>query len=475
MVLGYYDFCFVSVSISFHYSLAYLWCKMVKGEGVMNMKPGLYQQQVMKLTMTQELSQAIALLQFSTQELLVYLETKWLENPLLTIESSAGSHELPRDQFKGNRVKNTGISSNWIEQIGDEAPSLEKYLLAQIGVGVLNKIELKAFIHLIRNIDENGYLRISLENEAVSVGLSVSAVFKALDILQQLEPHGIGARNLQECLLIQVRQTCERPLAEKLLRTYFLPFVDKKWKELTKELGVSLKEIQDEFDYIQTLNPRPGAIFTSEKPSYIVPDVVVEYKDGKFCVGQYEGNTLQLHVNESYLQKMQNHHDPNVNRFLQEKWQEYQWLSKGILQRKETILQVMKKIVEKQPEYFFHGLGFLKPMTMKEIAESLEIHESTVSRVVRGKYVQTSFGTVEMRSFFSSALQSTEQEDVSGTKVRNALQSIIELENKQKPHSDQELAKILRDEHGFVLSRRTVAKYREQLGTPSSVKRKRYE
>ncbi|WP_245645119.1 RNA polymerase factor sigma-54 [Peribacillus loiseleuriae] len=438
------------------------------------MKPGLYQQQVMKLTMTQELSQAIALLQYSTQELLVYLETKWLENPLLTIELSTVSHEIPRDQSKRNRLKNTGVSTNWIEQIGEEVPSLEKYLLSQIGTDVLNKMELKAFIHLIRNIDENGYLRINLEDEATLVGSSVSVVFKALDILQQLEPHGIGARNLQECLLIQVCQVGERPLAEKLLRTYFLPFVDKKWKELSKELGVSLKGIQDEFDYIQTLNPRPGAIFTSEKPSYIVPDVVVEYKDGQLVVGQYEGNTLQLHVNEPYLRKMQNHRDPNVNRFLQEKWQEYQWLSKGILQRKETVLQVMIKIVEKQPEYFFRGLGFLKPMTMKEIADDLEIHESTVSRAVRGKYVQTSFGTVEMRSFFSSALQSTEQEVVSGTKVKNALQTILELENKQKPHSDQELAEILRDEYGVVLSRRTVAKYREQLGILSSTKRKRY-
>ncbi|MFJ5623406.1 RNA polymerase factor sigma-54 [Peribacillus loiseleuriae] len=438
------------------------------------MKPGLYQQQVMKLTMTQELSQAIALLQYSTQELLVYLETKWLENPLLTIESSTVSHEIPRDQSRRDRLKNTGVSTNWIEQIGEELPSLEKYLLSQIGTDVLNKMELKAFIHLIRNIDENGYLRINLEDAATLVGSSVSVVFKSLDILQQLEPHGIGARNLQECLLNQVCQVGERPLAEKLLRTYFLPFVDKKWKELSKDLGVSLKEIQDEFDYIQTLNPRPGAIFTSEKPSYIVPDVIVEYKDGKLVVGQYEGNTLQLHVNEPYLRKMQNHRDPNVNRFLQEKWQEYQWLSKGILQRKETVLQVMIKIVEKQPEYFFRGLGFLKPMTMKEIADDLEIHESTVSRAVRGKYVQTSFGTVEMRSFFSSALQSTEQEVVSGTKVKNALQTILELENKQKPHSDQELAEILRDEYGVVLSRRTVAKYREQLGILSSTKRKRY-
>ena len=132
----------------------------------MDMKPGLYQQQVMKLTMTQELSQAIALLQYSTQELLVYLETKWLENPLLTIESSTVSHELPRDQLKRNRVKNTGISTNWIEQIGDEAPSLEKHLLSQIETAVLNKMELKAFIHLIRNIDENGYLRIDLEDAA---------------------------------------------------------------------------------------------------------------------------------------------------------------------------------------------------------------------------------------------------------------------------------------------------------------------
>ncbi|MBA9026807.1 RNA polymerase factor sigma-54 [Peribacillus huizhouensis] len=441
----------------------------------MEMKPGLYQHQIMKMTMTQELSQAIALLQYSNQELLEYLETKWLENPLLTIESSTVSHEIPRKPLKRNQVKNTGRSTNWIEQIGEEAPSLENHLLSQIDTATFKKMELKSFIHLIRNIDENGYLRINVEEAAVSIGISESALLKSLDILQQLEPYGIGARSLQECLLIQVCQAGERPLAETLLRTYFMPFVDKKWKEISRNLGVTLKEIQDEFDYIQTLNPRPGAIFSSEKSSYIVPDVVVKYQDGQLVVGQYEGDTLQLHVNESYLRKMKDHQDPTVNRFLQEKWQEYQWLSKGILQRKETVLHVMKKIVEKQPEYFFRGMGFLKPMTMKEIADDLDIHESTVSRAVRSKYVQTAFGTVEMRSFFSSALQSTEQEDVSGTKVRKALQTIVELENKQKPHSDQELAEILKNEHGFVLSRRTVAKYRDQLGILSSSKRKRYK
>lgn len=192
-------------------------------------------------------------------------------------------------------------------------------------------------------------------------------------------------------------------------------------------------------------------------------------------VGDYDGNSPRLNADKTYLKNLKESKDQNLNRYWQEKWQEYQWLSKGIQHRKETILNVMGKIAEKQTQCFLTGMNELKPMTMKEVADELAIHESTVSRAVKEKYVQTPFGTFEMRGFFSSSLQSTMDEEISGKNARSALEKMISKENKQKPLSDQELSTRLRAEQGIILSRRTVAKYRDQLGLPSSSKRKRYE
>ena len=261
-----------------------------------------------------------------------------------------------------------------------------------------------------------------------------------MDILQQLEPHGVGARNLQECLWIQAYGDASNPLAETILQSHFLDFVNKRWKELSKQLGVSLQEIQSAFDYIQTLNPRPASCFQQEKPSYIVPDVVVEEHDGQFIVGEVDGNSPKLHVDKQYFNQLKQYQDQQVKKFVQEKWQEYQWISRGIQQRKETILRVMRCIIEKQPKCFYHGLEYVKPMTMKEVADELDIHESTVSRAVKGKYVQTPFGTIEMRVFFSTALSSMDYEqDISGIQAKKFLAAAIKSENKQKPLSDQEL------------------------------------
>ena len=207
-----------------------------------------------------------------------------------------------------------------------------------------------------------------------------------------------------------------------------------------------------------------------------MPDVVVEEYDGQLIVGEIDGNLPKLSVDKQYFDFLKHNKDQQVKQFVQEKWQEYQWISRGIQQRKETILRVMRCIIQKQPKCFYHGLEYVKPMTMKEVADELDIHESTVSRAVKGKYVQTPFGTIEMRTFFSTSLSSIDYEqDISGLQAKKLLAAAIKNENKQKPLSDQELVEFLKREHGLVLARRTVGKYREQLGIPSSSKRKRYD
>ncbi|WP_163099109.1 RNA polymerase factor sigma-54 [Peribacillus alkalitolerans] len=444
----------------------------------MNFNQGLFQQQSLKLSMTQELSQAIALLQYSSQELASFLESKSLENPLISVDSSS-KHDKDLDfSASFNRKKKPSTNQDakyWIEQISEEQPSLDRHLLSQIPPS-LSKEDVHILRKLIQQLDENGYLRVSKQELSDIISVPIESIETNLKVLQSMDPVGVGAYNLQECLLLQAKKirSCSE-LAIIILERHFLPLAEKKWKELAKELGISLIEIQQVFDFIQTLNPRPCSAFYHEKSSYIVPDVVVEWKDQQFSIYHSDLSIPSFSLNEGYYAELKKKQDATVHQFLQEKWQEYQWIAKGIQQRKETILRVVTSISEKQPEAMIKGLSFLKPMTMKDIADQLEVHESTVSRAVKEKYILAPFGTVEMRSFFSSNLQSTDFEDVSAEQAKREIENLIKNENKQKPLSDQDIADTLKTEHGIVLSRRTVAKYRDQLGIQSSSKRKRYE
>ncbi|KON86378.1 DNA-directed RNA polymerase subunit N [Sporosarcina globispora] len=443
----------------------------------MNLKAGLWQQQTMKLTMTQELTQAIALLQYSTQELSAFLESKALENPLLKVESGHVQTMDPRhDRVKPTRKKAEKDKINWIEQIGcGKTMQLNEYLMSQLHLD-LSKHEKKLIEQLIDSLDENGYFRGDLQTIAAAINLSSEEVEQMLRELQELEPAGVCARNLQECLSLQVKRLPERnELAEIIIDEYFTFFAEKKWKEIVKQLGVGLKEVQEVFDLVQTLNPRPASSFHSEKSAYITPDVIVQWDGSSFSVSVFDEVLPRISFNEGYFKKFSAAGDRNVSRFLQEKQQDYHWIMRSIEQRKETLTNVTLKIVEKQQDFFIKGPAQLKPMTMKEISDELEIHESTVSRAVREKYAQTPFGTFELRSFFSSTIKTTSDENTSSQQVKTIIGKMIEEENKQKPLSDQELVKLLKEKEGMVVSRRTIAKYRDQLGIPSSSKRKRYD
>ncbi|MGG0888255.1 RNA polymerase factor sigma-54 [Cytobacillus horneckiae] len=444
----------------------------------MNMKAGLWQQQTLKLTMTQELTQAIALLQYNTQELSAFLENKALENPLLQIESSNVQSMDPRyDRVKPSKVKFEKDKQNWIEQLGaKQTMSLQEYLHSQLAIAVMDDKEVKMVSHLIDNLDENGYLKVDTNEIARYYHASEEEMNEAIIEIQCLEPAGVGARDLQECLLLQLqRMTPHNELAEKIIEEYFLLFAEKKWKDISKRLDVDLKDIQEVFDLVQTLAPRPASNFQDEQTAYITPEVVIAWNGESFTVSILDDVLPKISFNNQYFQKFQTGSDQQVNRFLQEKKQDYQWIFRSIEQRKETLLKVSLKIVERQPDFFMKGPNYLKPMTMKEIADELEIHESTVSRAVREKYAQTPFGTYELRSFFSSTIKTTSFENTSSQQVKNVISQMVKDENKKKPLSDQEIVNRLKDEEGMVISRRTVAKYRDQLGIPSSSKRKRYD
>ncbi|MDQ1144417.1 RNA polymerase sigma-54 factor [Bacillus sp. SORGH_AS 510] len=439
----------------------------------MNLKAGLWQQQTLKLAMTQELSQAIALLQYSAQELTAFLEDKVLENPLMKLENSTVKPMNPL--MDRNRRKHQKEEKNWIEQIAEKPFSLEDHLLSQLKLTHLSAAELKVIRHLILHLDENGYFIGDFEEIAQNLQVEEELVEDCLAVIQTLEPAGIGARNLQECLLMQLYyQNPTNEIAHTIIADYFVPFAEKKWKLISKDLQVSLKEIQDLFDQVQLLNPRPGARLRGETSSYIIPDAIVERTIAGLEVRMFDDSLPRISFNDSYYQKFKDQ-DQQVSKFLQDKIQDYQWILKSIEQRRETLTKVITKIVEKQTECFQKGMQYLVPMTMKEIASELAIHESTVSRAVREKYIQTPLGTFPLKSFFTSTIQTVASaESTSSTHVKNEISHLVEQENKEKPLSDQDIVELLKENKGIVVSRRTIAKYREQLGIPSSSKRKRF-
>lgn len=434
----------------------------------MDLKAGLWQQQTLKLAMTQELSQAIALLQYSAQELTDFLENKALENPLITLQEASNRN-------RKNKLKAEKKKIDLIEQIADKSFSLEEQLLSQLNLKKYSSQQIMLLRTMMQHLDESGYFRGDINEIAQLKRVPCELVEESLKLIQALEPAGIGARSLQECLLIQLKR--ENPaddLAEKIIADYFVLFAEKKWRSLSKELKIALQEIQNVFDRIQALNPKPGAKFSGEETQYIIPDAIIQVNSEGISVRLWEAAIPSINFNASYFKKFSAIGDNQVGRFLQDKLQDFQWIMKGIEQRKETLAKVIIKITEKQPDFFLKGPNYLFPMTMKELAQELDVHESTISRAVREKYVQTPFGTLPLKSFFTSTIQTISEESTSSAQVKDALAKLIEKENKQKPLSDQDIVGILKNQEGIMVSRRTVAKYREQLAIPSSSKRKRY-
>ncbi|MEK3889271.1 RNA polymerase factor sigma-54 [Bacillus sp. FSL K6-3431] len=442
------------------------------------MEIGLVQRQTLNVTMTQKLQQAISILQYSTQELTSFLEMKAMENPLINIESSAVEPVDTRDTIVSRKTTNIESDRNkWLEQIANSSENLADYLLSQLIMEALSIIEINIAKRLIYNLDMNGYLTISLEDVAAITNANQDEAEKCLHLIQSLDPPGIAARTLQECLLLQVERKKDMPkLVTTLLTNFFKDFAEREWKYISSKLSVSLTDIQKAADLIRKLNPRPGSQFISEQPQYVVPDLILKISKGKMKLELCEKGMPTITYQADYYSKMISRGDRQVNRFLNEKKQDYYWILNSLEQRRITLMKVGTAILQAQNDFFLKGLRFLRPLTMKELARSIDMHESTVSRVVRGKYIQTPSGMFELRMFFSQALQTNDNRggDVaSAIQAKTMIEELVQKENKSKPLSDQKIVEEL-SKKGMELSRRTVAKYREQLGILSSTKRKRY-
>ncbi len=463
---------------------------------------GLSLEQTQKLIMTPELRQAITVLQMSAQELSEYVEQEILENPLLEV------YDHSNDNREDNKLENTEkkeeekFDIDWQEYFNDrdissgtrglgevseeisyenfltKAPTLQEYLLNQLSLVVTKEGEQKAGEYIIGNINDQGYLCVPIEEVAQATGVHLDQAKEALSKIQSFEPAGVGARDLPECLLIQLEQQGIRDLVlEKLIHKHLEDLAAGRLHKLSSYFGMSPAEIQRYADIIKTLDPKPGRSFSpsGQEINYIIPDIVVERVDGHYVVIVNDTATPRLEISNLYRSMLNKDvADQQAREFVENKLNSAVWLIKSIEQRRLTLYKVADTIVKLQKDFLDRGIQFLKPMNLKHVAEIIGMHESTVSRATSNKYIQTPQGVFELRYFFSTGLKSAGGEMTSSETIKKVIEEIINQENPQNPHSDQSIADMLQKERGIRISRRTVAKYRDEMGIASGSRRRRY-
>jgi RNA polymerase sigma-54 factor len=447
---------------------------MKSGEGF-EMEMGLYQQQSMNLVMTTELRQAIAILQVPSYELTSYLQEQALENPLIEISEPEGMFTTLKRSASKNGVSGQSADKQNYDHLIIEQETLFDYLYKQSILLPLKEQDRKIFNYLLLSLNENGYLTVTAQDTAARFSITLDKCEELISMLQKLEPAGIGARSLRECLLIQLReQKLEHTLSYIIADQHIDLLAERKIKILSALLHVLPEEIEEAADFLQTLDPRPGAAFSpADKQSYLYPDVSVTEENGKLRISINEQYSPVMKLNDSYASLLNDNN--STSKFLEESFQKFNWLKKALEQRKETLLKITTEIVRVQENYFYtFDKKDLIPLTLKDIAIQIGVHESTVSRAVKNKVLQTSKGAVELKSFFSAKIFTQDGGNASATSAKTEIKKLVESENKFKPLSDQVLAALLEQNSGLSISRRTVAKYREELNIPSSTKRKRY-
>ncbi len=459
-------------------------------------------EQTQKLIMTPELQQAITLLQFSSLELMDYIQEEINNNPLLEVEKEeegdgeTGSMET-RDN--GESSSEEDRSFEWEEYFSDyeseyysyqvsrnrdEQPTfehftsrehtLQEHLAFQLQLSSADQATFQAAEYLIGNLDSCGYLQGTAAEHARFLGMKVEEVEEALRLVQSFEPAGVGARGLRECLLLQLRERENvPPLVERIVDRHLEDMASGSCREAAHKLGVTQKEIQGAMDYIRTLNPKPGANLSSgEEIRYVVPDVIVENVEGSYVI-LVNDNVPHLMINPYYRNLLQRGGEEGVNSYIKKRLESALWLIKSIEQRRMTLYRVAEQIVFIQEPFMEKGIQHLRPLTLKDVAERIGMHESTVSRATANKYVQTPRGLFPFKFFFSGGIPGGRGEVHSVASIKACLKELVEGEDTSSPYSDKRLAERLA-EKGMEVSRRTITKYREEMGIPASFKRRRF-
>ena len=465
--------------------------------------------------MTPSLQQAIKLLQLSKLELQEVLNQELLENPLLeetaeeskAEEAEAEAQETKSEEEAPKKAEETkekekdsfdeidydAYFQDYIEYgynprgMGEEheefpientltrPPNLTDHLTWQLNMSDASPRikEIGAFI--IGNIDEDGYLRASVDEIAASGPYEREEVEQAIASVQVLDPIGVGARDLRECLLLQLQfLEIDVPLVEVIIRDHWDDFMQRRFVQLAKTLAIDMKTLEGIVEIIKHLDPKPGRKYSNERAIYVEPDVYVHKVGDEYVIVLNEDGMPKLRINGSYrsmLNSMDSKQDGETVNYIKDKIRSAVWLIKSLDQRQRTIYKVAESIVKHQREFLEKGIDFLRPLVLRDVADDIQMHESTVSRVVSNKYMHTPRGLFLMKYFFHSGIDSDTGEDISSLTVKKKIQSYIEAEDPRKPLSDSKIMKILNDE-GINIARRTVAKYRDELNIPSSTDRK---
>jgi len=436
--------------------------------------PGFRQQQrqTQKLAMTQRLQQSIQMLQFNVEELRDFLTQKALENPLIDVDTNWNSNHTSL-----SAAKNVSAHADFIERVSTtNQHSLFEYLLDQIHLTMRDTELRKIVLHLIEYVDVNGYLKVDEQQVMTEMGATPIELLDAITLLQQLEPPGVGARSLQVTLMLQTESDDTAPnLAYIILEENFDNLVNRQWERLAKQYQVTLADISSVYDYVRTLSPTPGAAIGQETTGYIFPDLVVTNQHGQLALKTASMAQPVVKFQAHYYQQMSRHTDQELTEYLKEKKSEYDWIASSLQQREATIFRVGSVIIARQAAFFLQTTTELNPLLLRDVAQQLQVHESTISRSINGKYIQTDFGMFELKRFFTKAVSKRPADGklVSADNVQHRIIDLINRENKEKPLSDQKIVQILKSEK-VELSRRTVAKYRENINIPSSSKRKQY-
>ncbi len=462
-----------------------------------------------RLVMTPKLQQALKLLQVPTLELEQILKQEMMQNPMLeevdlgdddeetadettdeteeqeeaTAEDDDAETDVDIDEYLDDGFKSIGWEPEQeelderFERVAVAPESGTEKLINQLKLSVDSDLELEIGEYLVGSLNNDGFLSVELDEVARVFETDAETVERVLSVIQDFDPPGIGARNLQEALLLQLRaQGRGDGLAAAVVRDHFDSLKNRKFAEIARDLRVSPKEVQEIAAEIGHLDPRPGLSTFGDDARYVTPDLVVEKVEGEYVVYLNDSNIPRLRVSRAYAEELsrnRNGGDTETRKFIVDKLQSARWLIQTIEQRRRTIVKVMQSIVEEQRDFFDKGPVALKPLTLQQVANRIGMHESTVSRVTTNKYVQTPRGVFELKYFFSSSLDTDDGDSMSSKAAKTRIREIIEKEDKAKPMSDQKIVDMLKAE-GLNIARRTVAKYREQLNILPARMRKTY-
>ena len=462
--------------------------------------------------MTPSLQQAIKLLQLSKLELQEVLNQELLENPLLEelseetkpeeaetqdqqeqkTEEEAKPEEAKEEKDSFDEIDYDAYFKDYIEygynpRMSEEheefpientltrPPNLTDHLTWQLSMSDASPRIKEVGAFIIGNIDEDGYLRANMDEIAASGPYTPAEVEEAIKTMQTLDPIGVGARDLRECLLLQLDfLEVDNPLVEIIIRDHWDMFMQRHFVQLAKTLSIDMKTLEGLVEVIKHLDPKPGRKYSNERAIYVEPDVYIQKVGEDYVIILNEDGMPKLRINGSYramLASMDSKSDGETVNYIKDKIRSAVWLIKSLDQRQRTIYKVAESIVKHQREFLEKGIDYLRPLVLRDVADDIQMHESTVSRVVSNKYMHTPRGLFLMKYFFHSGIDSDTGEDISSLTVKKKIQSFIEAEDPRKPLSDSKIMKILNDE-GINIARRTVAKYRDELNIPSSTDRK---